>query len=285
MTTSSPKMSKQNIYDSKEFFDGYAKMDRSVKGAAGICEWDSTIKMLDEALQSKHQPTLESVVDLGCGYGWFSGYLARERHVKSIKAYDLSVKMLDRAKQLNQHEESIEYAQADLETIKLPPLAFDLAFSSLTLHYIVNLSTLLDTVYASVKPGGHFIVIIEHPIYSAPTIRNWINNNTQTPTDPNQQQEEEKETLGYKQGEERLVWPLYNYQMEGDRIENWIVKGVVKQHRTISSYINHFINVGFNIRKVEEFTPSPDQIKQVPSLAIEAHRPMFLMISLQKPIN
>jgi hypothetical protein len=54
----------QNIYDNPAFFEGYAQLPRSVQGLDGAPEWPALKAMLPDL-------TGKSVIDLGCGYGWF----------------------------------------------------------------------------------------------------------------------------------------------------------------------------------------------------------------------
>ena len=54
----------QNIYDNPAFFEGYAQLPRSVQGLDGAPEWPALKAMLPDL-------TGTSVIDLGCGYGWF----------------------------------------------------------------------------------------------------------------------------------------------------------------------------------------------------------------------
>jgi hypothetical protein len=69
------------------------------------------------------------------------------------------------------------------------------------------------------------------------------------------------------------------YAIEGERRTDWFVKGVLKHHRTLGATLNALIDVGFQIRRVEEFAPTPAPIEQMPSLAEEVERPMLLLVS------
>jgi ubiquinone/menaquinone biosynthesis C-methylase UbiE len=79
----------QNIYDDPAFFEGYAKLPRSAEGLAAAGEWPAIQAMLPDL-------TGRSVVDLGCGYGWFVRW-AREAGADHVLGLDVSEKMLARA--------------------------------------------------------------------------------------------------------------------------------------------------------------------------------------------
>lgn len=240
----------QNIYDEQDFFEGYSKLDRSVYGLEGAPEWPSIVKML---------PKLGglAVIDLGCGYGWFSRY-ARSQGAESVLGVDISAKMLDKAREMTE-DGAVEYRREDLEIIELPKSTYDLVYSSLTLHYVENVSSLFAKIYASLKPGGHFIFSAEHPIYTAPKNPGWL-------VDKNGQKS----------------WPINSYQSEGRRKTKWYVDGVIKYHRLMGTYLNSLIKEGFAVKYVEEFGPTPEQIQANPALQEEIERPMFVLVSVQK---
>ena len=79
----------QNIYDNPEFFSGYASLPRSAEGLNGAPEWT--------AMQALLPPLAgKSVIDLGCGYGWFCRW-ARTQLASQVIGFDLSEKMLTKA--------------------------------------------------------------------------------------------------------------------------------------------------------------------------------------------
>ncbi len=150
----------QNKYDDPEFFDAYSQLPRSVHGLDGAAEWPA-LRALLPPLQGAR------VVDLGCGYGWFCRF-ARTQGAAEVLGLDVSEKMLDRAR-LDTGDPAIRYEQADLDVVELPASSFDLAFSSLTLHYLSDLARIVGQMAAAVVPGGSVVCSVEHPIFSAPS--------------------------------------------------------------------------------------------------------------------
>src|SRR5579859_3440458 len=186
----------QNIYDNAAFFDGYSQLERSIEGLAGAEEWPALRALLPDLRGLK-------VVDLGCGYGWFCRW-AREQGAAQVWGLDVSERMLARARGATS-DAAIVYARTDLERLELPEASFDLAYSSLALHYIEDLAGLLAKVFAALVPGGHLVFSIEHPIYMAPAHPGWI-----------------------VDGSGRRTWPIDGYLVEGPRTTDWLAKGVVK---------------------------------------------------------
>jgi SAM-dependent methyltransferase len=240
----------QNIYDDEGFFRGYSRLPRSIEGLDAAPEWPALRVLL---------PNLEGrrVLDLGCGFGWFCRW-AREQGAAHIRGIDVSERMLARAAAATR-DPAIAYIRADMERLELPRAAFELAYSSLALHYVEKLDRLISAVHASLAPGGSFVFSVEHPIFTAPSEPGWFTN-----------------SVG------RKTWPLDSYLEEGLRSTDWLAKGVIKQHRTLATYVNMLIRLGFVIRHVEEWGPTQEQIAATPSWAGERQRPPFLLIAARR---
>ena len=240
----------QNIYDNPEFFAGYSQLGRSVSGLDGAGEWPALRAML---------PRLQgvTVVDLGCGFGWFCRW-AREQGAVRVLGLDVSENMLARARS-ETADPAIAYTRADLEQFDLARGAFDLASSSLALHYIADLERLLATVHGALASNGHFVFSVEHPIYTAPSQPGWVT-----------------DAAG------RKTWPLDGYLVEGPRRTDWLAKGVMKQHRTVAHYLNALLRGGFSIVQLAEWGPDDAQLAAHPEWAQERDRPPFLLVSARR---
>jgi ubiquinone/menaquinone biosynthesis C-methylase UbiE len=241
----------QNIYDNPQFFAGYATLDRSVKGLDGAPEWPA-LQALLPALHGKQ------IIDLGCGYGWFCRW-AQENGAGHVLGVDVSEMMLNRAREMTAAPE-IDYQRADLETLSLPTARFDLAYSSLALHYLQDIDGLFATLFKALKPGGRLVFSAEHPIYTAALQQG-----------------------GFVDNAGQKSWPVNHYQQEGERISNWFADGVKKQHRKLATWLNALIAAGFVIEHVDEWGPSAEQVAANPGLAEEKERPMLFLLSARKP--
>lgn len=240
----------QNIYDNPEFFENYSQLGRSIEGLDGAPEWPVLRAMLPDMHGLR-------VVDLGCGFGWFCRW-AREQGAAQVLGIDVSENMLARARTASS-DSAITYAIADLERVELPECLFDLAYSSLALHYIDDAGRLFAELYRALSPGGSFVFSTEHPIYMAPKNPGWSID---------------------AQG--RKAWPVDGYFMEGPRTTDWLTKGVVKYHRTLGTTLKLLLRSGFTITRLEEWSPTAGQIAARPELAEELERPMFLLVSARR---
>ncbi len=243
----------QNIYDRPDFFAGYNRLERSTEGLHGAVEWPSMRALLPPMAGLR-------VVDLGCGFGWFCRW-AREQGAASVLGLDLSENMLSRARAMTS-DLAITYQRVDLERLTLPPNGFDLAYSSLALHYLPDIGPLFGTLRQALVPGGRLVFSVEHPILTAPVRQAWS-------TD----------------AEGRPVWPLNGYLDEGQRTSDWLSEGVVKYHRTIGTTLNTLIQNGFMLSSLQEYGATPDQIAVRPEWARERERPLFLLVAAQASGN
>ena len=66
----------------------------------------------------------------------------RQIGAEAVLGVDVSEKMLAKAN-VFPPDPAITYLQADLETIESPPAMYDVVFSSLTLHYLKNLPSIV----------------------------------------------------------------------------------------------------------------------------------------------
>lgn len=243
-------MNAQNIYDDPEFLAGYVTLDRQVHGLDGAAEWPDLCSMLPDLAGQR-------VVDLGCGFGWFSRW-ADDHGAASVLGVDVSKSMLARA-HAETTSDTIDYRLLDLDLLELEPGSADHVFSSLSLHYVRDLDRLLATIAASLTPGGSLVVSVEHPIYSAPTTQTF-----------------ETSASGDR------VWPLDNYLVEGERVTSWFVDGIVKQHRTVATYVNALIGAGLVLDEINEWGPSAESVEAQPALVDDRHRPWFLLLRATK---
>jgi SAM-dependent methyltransferase len=240
----------QNIYDDAGFFDGYSQLPRSMHGLDGAAEWDSLRSMVPDLSGAR-------VVDLGCGFGWFCRW-AVEAGASSVLGLDLSENMLARAKADTDHPR-VRYERHDLERLELPSGGFDFAYSSLTLHYLVDLAGAFGVLHRSLLSGAAFVFSVEHPLFTAPSSPAFVEGPTGT-----------------------QVWPLDRYLDEGPRITNWLAQGVVKQHRTIGTYVGLLVDAGFAVEQLLEWGPSAEQVVAVPEWAVERERPPFLLVRARR---
>lgn len=109
-----------------------------------------------EITQSYIRPDME-VMEFGCGTGTTA--IAHAPHVRHIQAYDVSTKMLGiaQAKADAAGVSNVDFQQADIVNLSLPPKAYDVIMGHSILHLLGNKEAVIAKVFAALKPGGVFV--------------------------------------------------------------------------------------------------------------------------------
>lgn len=240
----------ENIYDNQTFFDAYAQMSRSRDGLAGAGEWRQFRDLFPDMSGLK-------VLDLGCGYGWHCKYAA-ERGAASVLGIDLSEKMIARAREIN-GDERITYRICGLEEYEYPEEEYDCVVSNLALHYIEDLDTVYQKICRTLKPGGIFLLNIEHPVFTAGVNEDWIYDKDGNPE----------------------YWPVDDYYYPGERSTLFLGERVRKYHHTLTQILMGLRNAGFALEAVEEAMPDESML-DIPGMKDEMRRPMMLLVRARK---
>ncbi|TQV97753.1 hypothetical protein V2A60_006518 [Cordyceps javanica] len=274
----------QNIYDREDFFTAYSEViDRSGrKDLDKDVLWKRLRTLLPESVAGFH------VLDVGCGSGWFARW-AVDHGAASVTAVDISHNMIRKARALNGDDPAyaarIDYRIADLDADPTGGIAaagaaagagagpqesraaaaaaappYDLAFSSLTLHYLAGLGALVGAVHAALRPGAVFAVNVEHPVYTAPR--------------------RPRVVADAATGERS--WNFSAYHDEGERVVDWLAPGLRKQHRTVQGYLDVFLGAGFDLARLVELLPTEEELEAGEFDEEELLRPLFLMMGLRK---
>lgn len=240
----------KNIYDNPSFFKKYSEMTRSKDGLEGAGEWESLKRVL---------PSFEgkTILDLGSGYGWHAKYMV-EHGAKVVYALDSSLAMLNEAEKRN-YDPKIIYCLQAMEEMDFPPESFDVIFSSLSFHYVEDLSSVFHKIFSFLKSGGLFIFSVEHPLFTTEGSEDWI----------------------YDNNGKIQHFPLDNYFYEGERLTNFLGTKVKKYHRTLTTYFSLLLDYGFKIERVIEPTPKEEMLS-LPGMKDELRRPMMLIIRAKK---
>lgn len=142
----------QNIYDDPVFFAGYKKLRQEDTGLNGSIEEPGLRQLLPDL-------TGLQVIDLGCGFGDFARY-ASIKGAASVSALDVSQKMINEAINLTDAD-NITYVRSSIEEFRVDAASFDVAVSSMALHYVENFEGVASKIFQILKPGGHFVFSVE----------------------------------------------------------------------------------------------------------------------------
>ena len=245
-------MARQNIFDNDIFFDGYSKIRERKNNANELFEKPALFSLL---------PPLEgkTVIDLGCGYGEHCMEYVR-RGAAKVVGIDISEKMLAVAKSENSHPK-ITYLHMAMEDISSIQEKFDMAVSSLAIHYVEDYQTLVHDVHELLKDNGLFVFSQEHPMNTCFS---------------------EGDRWTRDENGRKLHANISNYCVEKEWESTWFVDHVKKYHRMFSTVLNTLIDSGFMIEKVIEPTPTAEILEAHPEHADLLHKPDFLLVRARK---
>jgi len=209
-------------------------------------------------------PTLEvcghvgglKILDCGCGEGRFCRILA-ERGAAYVLGLDLCESMVKAARELP--SPGIEYRIADVQDLgSIEDETFDLAVSYLNQCDLPDFSANNREVFRVLRAGGRFIVANLHPMRSA--VGGWHRSDD-----------------GRKQ---HVI--LDRYFDEGERL--WRMMGVefTNFHRSLTTYVQGFLDAGFGIEGIVEPTVTGENVAKYPELDDELRVPNFIVYILGK---
>lgn len=239
-----------NEYDNEIFFRQYAQMLRSREGLPGAGEWRQ-LRPLFPPLAGK------AILDLGCGYGWHCRFAA-DQGASEVLGLDLSEKMIAEARTRNPHP-MITYRVCKIEDYVYPESRWDLVVSNLALHYLEDLADIYRRIFRTLRPGGIFLMNIEHPVFTAGVGQDWV----------------------YDAQGQPLYWPLDDYYRPGPRRTRFLGCEVVKYHHTLTQILMGLLETGFVLEAVEEAEPPAEMLDQ-PGMADELRRPMMLLVRARR---
>jgi len=180
-----------------------------------------------------------------------------ERGAAYVLGLDLCAPMIEAARELQSGRDT--YQVADVQDLGfIADESFDLAVSCLNHSDLPDFSANTREVFRVLRAGGRFVVANLHPMRSA--AGRWY----KTPD-------------GAKQ---HVI--LDNYFDEGER--HWKMMGVdlTNFHRSLSTYVNGFLDAGFTIEGLVEPTVTPEQLALSPELDDELRVPNFIIYILRK---
>ena len=245
-------MKQQNIYDNKNFFEGYQSI-RDNLSANNLIEIPQLFELIGDVTNLK-------VLDLGCGCGEHDRKLA-EMGAKRIVGIDLSNNMINEAIK-NNHSKKIEYKVMSMNDIDKLEEKFDLVVSSLAIHYVEDYDGLCKKVYNILNDGGRFVFSCGHPMDSCAILRDYSNN--------------------FVIINDKKYFLISDYNNEGKRISHWFVDGVETYHRNMSHLVNGLINAGFKLEHMAESYATDEIIKLKPKYIEQKDHSYYVYFKCKK---
>lgn len=207
------------------------------------------------------------VVSIGCGSGVDTSWLA-DNGAKRVVGVDISEGLLAIAKTNNP---DIEFHEMDMEELDFPDESFDLAYSSLAIHYVDDWTKPLKEAYRVLRSGGQYVFSCGHPIDSA----------MEYATEGDYKYARLGRRINQATKERTIYGDYLARETNGIKPVTGVLKDieVVVYHRTFSKMIEQIQASGFSIERVVEPQPiegDPDHYEQLTKI------PTFMIWVLRK---
>lgn len=234
-----------SVYDQEDFLAAYLARRSRKESPNNAIERPVFFELLGDYAHAE-------ILDLGCGDGSFGKELL-EGGAKSYTGIEGSKGMAKLAeKALASTASKINHS--GIEVYNYPKNAFDIVTSRFVIHYLAEIESLFENIYKTLRPGGKFIFTVQHPLTTS--------------------------SFGSKQqGDKRGDWRVDNYFIEGERLEPWINKTVVKHHRTTESYFTALMEAGFAVNALREGMPLQSNFSTEEEFKRRQRIPLMLIFS------
>jgi ubiquinone/menaquinone biosynthesis C-methylase UbiE len=235
------------------------------RAAAG---WDRDIArpgsyrthLITDALRQLPDMKGKSVLDAGCGNGFFTSWLAAQG--AKAEGVDGSEEMIRLARA---SYPSIEFSVADL-TEPLPHASggYDYIVANMLLMHMNKISVFLAEAYRLLKPEGRLIVSVLHPCFNQPTSKLY-------------------KSLWHKLTGQKPAALAYDYyQQQRGRFESHLKTNLTHYHRTLEEYSKEFGAAGFAISTMIEPHKLPKEFLELhPKLEYAERLPRFIFFNCQ----
>jgi len=191
-------------------------------------------------------------LDLGCGDGRF-GKMLLGAGASSYTGVDGSKNMAAAAAKALTGTRATAI-HADIRVWPFPQSGVDRVVSRLVLHYIADLTPVLRSVRAALRPGGRFVFSVEHPVITSCS-------------------------AGWDGQSKRQNWIVDDYFVTGARTTDWLGARVVKHHRTVEDYFRLLQDSGFAVEDLRESQPERERFSSEENFARRQRIPLFLFFA------
>jgi SAM-dependent methyltransferase len=100
------------------------------------------------------------MLSLGSGPGGVEIEVARRAPEAAVLCLDINPELLQLGRQRAEDLAlNVQFVEADLNTVTLPPGAFDLVFCHAALHHVIELEALSEQIKRTLRQGGVFITV------------------------------------------------------------------------------------------------------------------------------
>jgi SAM-dependent methyltransferase len=117
---------------------------------------EGNIKKIQERLQKLDTNNLKDALEIGCGIGLVSAYLA-DHYGMNVYGTDFDPEEIQIAKQLNHEGNKLRYQVEDAANLSFAENRFDLVVSQNVFHHMPNWEQANKEIYRVLRPNGYLI--------------------------------------------------------------------------------------------------------------------------------
>ncbi|MEL6343645.1 MAG: methyltransferase domain-containing protein [Myxococcota bacterium] len=196
------------------------------------------------------------VVDVGCGEGRFSRWLASKGAV--VHGIDPCQPLIEEAQRRAGPNQTFSLAAS--EALPLADESVDLAVSYLSICDMPDLDAAMAEMSRALVSRGVAVICTLHPMITVPGSVGWIRN----------------------ENGDKLYRKVDRYFDEGGLDCPLFSAVVTNFHRTLETHMESFARAGFVLVRLQEPRPGAATLEQHPQLGDELRVPDFILFVLQK---
>jgi ubiquinone/menaquinone biosynthesis C-methylase UbiE len=205
----------------------------------------------------------ESVLEVGCGQGFFSRMFASEGAL--VSACDISPELIQIAKEKNHGMANPKYlVTPSHELSAYSSSSFDTVVIVLALQNIKEIEGTFKEVKRVLKDGGRMVIVLNHPCFRIPHYSSWGY--------------DEEKKIQYRRVDGYLSESTHKIDMHpGEKKKSW----TISFHRSLQVYIKSLSKEGFALIKLEEWISHRKSMKGPKQIAEDKARkeiPLFMCI-------
>lgn len=117
---------------------------------------ERNIQILRLGLQNLEVASIRDVLEIGCGIGMVSAWLA-QNYAMNVRGADFDPDQIELARRINPENERLQFSVEDAANLTFRSFSFDMVVSQNVFHHIHDWKTAISEVRRVLKPGGFFI--------------------------------------------------------------------------------------------------------------------------------
>jgi len=249
-------------------YDSFAKRYYQERQQKKEFNWNNCIES-PEMIRMVGDVKNKRIIDLGCGFGDHAEKFS-EQGAREILGLDISKKLIELA-----NEKGLTHAKFIVHDLnkRFPAKSnhYDIAVSSLTIHYLKEIDHFFKETHRVLKKGGFFVFSTQNPLTDSLIMKKYDLGY--------------ERIFGYKKNSKTGKREVFgDYYYEGPRTEDWGGGVKIKMYkRTYETLIKAIVRNGFNIIDYVDAKPIPSSRRLDPGLYDFTQKvPSFCFFKLNK---